>query len=307
MDNQQPRVLVEDQGSTTIPRKGSKLDNFLIEKPDNKLNKLFDRCKIKTSCIYMIYTITNDTIYIGSTTNLQKRFQKHRNALVKNNHYNQWMQRVFNKHGSKNFYYLVVEDTNDLEIREKYWIEYFNSFKEGYNATEDTSRNFLNQELIEQNIKRTSKPIIVLDLAGKFIEELSSVSDASRKYNTSSSNISRCCKKEFRFIKDKIFIYKDEYDSKNNYFLTKRDYSKSDSWREKISQSHKGKKHTKEHRDRLAKIQGKSVVCLDDNITFVSLRECARHYNVNSSSIRKAIENKRRCKGLLFKIVEEIV
>jgi len=43
-----------------------------------------------------------------------------------------------NKYGIEHFHIEEVENVIDislLEEREKYWIKYFNSFKEGYNAT----------------------------------------------------------------------------------------------------------------------------------------------------------------------------
>ena len=40
-----------------------------------------------------------------------------------------------NKYGLEHFHVSLIEKTDIPEEREKYWIEFFNSFKYGYNAT----------------------------------------------------------------------------------------------------------------------------------------------------------------------------
>lgn len=45
------------------------------------------------------------------------------------------MYRAIEKYGIDNFSIYTIEETNNPEEREKYWIEYYGSFKNGYNAT----------------------------------------------------------------------------------------------------------------------------------------------------------------------------
>lgn len=301
------KLLLNGEGSTTIPRKGSTIDKILLEKPDFKLNKLFDSyCYDKDSCIYVIYTLNNDVCYVGSTLCLQKRLRKHRDRLRRNFHHSIWMQRVYNKYGKDNFYYGVLEYTEDLKDKEVDWIKCLDSFLCGYNSTEDTSKNFYDQDLINNNIKLTSKPVVALSKKGEFLEEFSSVSEAAREFNTSNSNISRCCRGKFRYIKDRIFVYKEDYDPKKSYSVI-AGYKKPDHYKRTMSKIMKGRTQTKEHRYNLAKSQGKTVICLTDGKEFISLRECGRNYNLSPSSIRRAIKQKRHCKGLLFKFKEDIV
>ena len=42
---------------------------------------------------------------------------------------------AMNKYGVENFTVETIEETDNPEEREKYWIEYYGSFKNGYNAT----------------------------------------------------------------------------------------------------------------------------------------------------------------------------
>lgn len=222
------KPLLNEEGSTTIPRKGSKLENILIEKPDIVFKPLFSRFSNKTGQgIYAIVTLHNDKFYVGRASCFQKRFRKHRELLVKGSHYCKYLQRVYNKYGKEDVYILLLEycDINFQQERELYWITYFDAVTTGYNAVFDTSVNFLNKETIAKNTERNSLAVMCFKENGDFFKEFSSISDASRYFNTSSSNISRCCRKVFNHIKKHIFVYKNEYDSNIIYNRKPRDFS----------------------------------------------------------------------------------
>lgn len=40
-----------------------------------------------------------------------------------------------NKYGSEHFHIKLIEETNNPEERERYWIQYYDSYHNGYNAT----------------------------------------------------------------------------------------------------------------------------------------------------------------------------
>ena len=304
MDNQQLSIL-KDESSETIPRKGSRLEKILIEKPNIILNKFICKeiDKNINNCIYMIYTLHNDTFYIGSAKNLKRRFSRHESKLKTNKHHSSYMQKVYNKYGEGNFYYLVLEITDDLVEKEIYWIEYLDSYKNGYNGTLDTRRNLITPEMIQKNVKRTSIPLMVFDRLGNFIERISSVSEAARKYGTGSSNISRCCSGHFKMVKKHKFIYEKDY-IENADYSTKHIKLFTEEHKNNLSKSLQGRKKSKEHREKLSIIQGIAIRCVNDNKEFVSCRECARFYNITPTSIRRSIKEKRHCKGLQFEIIK---
>ena len=39
------------------------------------------------------------------------------------------------KYGVENFSFEIIEETEDILTREKYWINFYNSYSNGYNAT----------------------------------------------------------------------------------------------------------------------------------------------------------------------------
>lgn len=49
--------------------------------------------------------------------------------------YNSYLYRSFRKYGLENFSFRIIElcDQSDLNNREQYWIDYYNSYYEGYN------------------------------------------------------------------------------------------------------------------------------------------------------------------------------
>lgn len=88
--------------------------------------------------IYKITNMINNKVYIGQTIKtVEKRFQQHKNNS-KHPYFSQIvLYKAFNKYGIENFKCETIEEIENslLDEREKYWIEYYNSYFEGYNST----------------------------------------------------------------------------------------------------------------------------------------------------------------------------
>lgn len=86
-----------------------------------------------------VYKITNDIngkIYIGKTYNsIEKRFQEHCRERLKSKSEQRPLYSAMNKYGIEHFHVELIEETDSPEEREIYWIEWYGSFKNGYNAT----------------------------------------------------------------------------------------------------------------------------------------------------------------------------
>ena len=100
-----------------------------------------------------IYKITNDIngkIYIGKTYNsLNQRFREHCSDRLKKGHEQRPLYSAMNKYGVEHFHIDLIEETDVPEEREKYWIEYYGSFKYGYNATlGGDGRPYVDKDLI---------------------------------------------------------------------------------------------------------------------------------------------------------------
>ena len=77
------------------------------------------------------------------------------------------------KYGIENFELSLIEETDIPEEREKYWIEYFGSFKYGYNAT----------------LGGDGKRYIDYDLVVATYKELQNISEVSKRLNISVESI----------------------------------------------------------------------------------------------------------------------
>jgi len=76
----------------------------------------------------MIINKVNNKFYIGSTTDLAKRFTTHMTALKKKRHVNKILQSSWNKHGSINFEFIILEtcEPNKCFELEQYYIDTLN-------------------------------------------------------------------------------------------------------------------------------------------------------------------------------------
>lgn len=88
--------------------------------------------------IYKITNKINGKIYIGKTLQtVEKRWQEHSSDYLKPRCEKRPLYSAMRKYGIENFIVEEIEKCNNeiLSEREKYWIEYYGSFKNGYNAT----------------------------------------------------------------------------------------------------------------------------------------------------------------------------
>lgn len=89
--------------------------------------------------IYLIKNILNNKVYIGSSVNVERRFQEHLRALRRNKHFNRKFQFSFNKNGESNFEFKILKELNEisnLEEIETLYIRLYKSFdySNGYNT-----------------------------------------------------------------------------------------------------------------------------------------------------------------------------
>lgn len=115
--------------------------------------------------IYKITNNINGKAYIGKTeSTVEKRFKQHCQDYKKDRCSNRPLYRAMNKYGVENFTVEVIEETFEPNTREIYWIEYFNTYKFGYNATKGgDGKSYVDVDLIitcyleNKTIKAVSK------------------------------------------------------------------------------------------------------------------------------------------------------
>jgi group I intron endonuclease len=86
--------------------------------------------------IYKIINDINDKVYIGKTeTTIEQRFKKHCSDAFRECNEKRPLYNAMRKYGIEHFHIELIEETDNPEERETFWIEYFGSFQNGYNAT----------------------------------------------------------------------------------------------------------------------------------------------------------------------------
>jgi len=160
-----------------------------------------------------IYEIVNDTTgerYIGQSINLESRFRNHKRNLHLGRHRNPQLQRAWDQcAGRSNLRFSILEivdDEEDLDDREKHYIEKYNSINAGYNrmmpgeapwARSKAKAQILDTTVEEAKaIKEEDKGIsVIADLFGKeekLVEWIKSgkvFSDALDMYEPESNGI----------------------------------------------------------------------------------------------------------------------
>jgi group I intron endonuclease len=138
----------------------------------SKIEKLFG-----LNCgIYCIKNKINNKLYVGSSLNLKSRKNLHYSSLKDNKHHSKKLQRAYNKYGKENFEYFILEYclVEDLHVLEKEWLNYFNSYHNGYNSTDQVGAPWRGKKLPEK-IKKLQKctPVKIINPEGQVVEDYS--------------------------------------------------------------------------------------------------------------------------------------
>jgi group I intron endonuclease len=147
--------------------------------------------------IYYITNTINNKIYIGSSNNIEKRHKDHFRNLRLGNHSNKHLQSAVTKYGLDNFSFKAIElcEREDLLIIEQEHIDnYDNNLL--YNLTYVTTGGGSDVLAI---------PVYALNLLGDILYTFTSISEASRYFNTAigstmSVNTGSICVKKYRIV-----------------------------------------------------------------------------------------------------------
>lgn len=103
--------------------------------------------------VYKITCLANNKIYIGSSSNILKRWSNHRYELRHDTHSNRYLQNAWNKYGEDSFKFEVVELCNPsyrFELEQKYLdkLQPFAEINNGFNILKLTT-----EQIYKSNIE----------------------------------------------------------------------------------------------------------------------------------------------------------
>lgn len=87
--------------------------------------------------IYKITNKINNHSYIGLSTHVEDRWEYHKTPYNWERECNKVLYKAIKKYGIDNFKFEILEECqlDELNEKEKYYIEKYNTYKEGYNMT----------------------------------------------------------------------------------------------------------------------------------------------------------------------------
>lgn len=136
--------------------------------------------------IYQIINDINQKIYVGKTEfSIEKRFKEHCKDAFRERNEKRPLYSAMRKYGVEHFHIKLIEETDDANNRETYWIEKLGSFKWGYNAT----------------IGGDGKKYLDYDLIITSYQEIKNIEETARKLGISSDSVERILKEK----KEKIY------------------------------------------------------------------------------------------------------
>lgn len=216
--------------------------------------------------IYCINNKVTNKKYIGQSKHVKERWSKHKNELNSNKHFNSYLQNAWNKYGSENFEFYVLEYCNIDKLNEKeiYYINFYNTTCRdcGYNL-KSGGQNCPVKYSEETKQKLSNSITKSYQVPGR--KEIQSINALSQWANPE--------------IKEKIC-------GKNNGMYGKHHTEEA---RKKMSESRIGKPSWRRNTT--------PVFCLELNKRFADATEAGKQLSLDSSAILKVCQGKRKTCG----------
>lgn len=107
-----------------------------------------------------IYKITNDIngkSYIGKTEfSIEKRFKEHCRDAFRERNEKRPLYFAMRKYGIDHFHIEQIEETSNPNEREAYWIDFYQTYSLGYNATKGGDGNLrIDYQKVVEEFKKT--------------------------------------------------------------------------------------------------------------------------------------------------------
>ena len=227
---------------------------------------------MKKYIIYMHKNKINNKVYIGQTCQtVQQRWRSKGQGYQTCTKF----KNAIDKYGWDNFEHIIIEEVDtpeEADIKEKYWIDYYNSVENGYNLSYGGNKLHSFSEEHKKNlqhsiINKIGKKVVCINTK-KIYETLSEA-----QQDTGANHIGDCCKRKILTSgKDKdgnglIWRYLEDYDENEQFIIQPQKRSKT------------------------------QVLCIETNKIYNSAKEAERKTGVDSTSIGRCCNGVRKSAG----------
>jgi group I intron endonuclease len=160
-----------------------------------------------------VYKITNDVngkMYIGQTSRtLDERFCEHLKEVKMSRSVGRPLYDAMRKYGVDHFHIEQIEETDNPKEREVYWIEYYGTFKNGYNATfGGDGKRYIDYDLVVmtyQQIGNMNETANLLGICADSVNEILRIKNECRRSSVEIT-IERCSKAVHMFDLDGLYV-----------------------------------------------------------------------------------------------------
>lgn len=179
--------------------------------------------------IYKIENLVNGKVYIGQTTqgfnkrynrsgkDIERVYKTHKKCEKSNIRHNHHLLKSIEKYGFDNFKVDKIIDyafsEYELDIKEKCWIQYYDSFYNGYNMTLGGDSAMRGSDHI------MSRKVVQLSLDGEYIKTWDYMQQVSEELGIQKSDICSVCRHYGNDITagGYMWVYEEEYDKNKEY------------------------------------------------------------------------------------------
>lgn len=234
---------------------------------------------VKKSGVYLIEC--NSHKYVGSSISLYERYKQHALALRKGKHYNNFLQRVYDKYPNDISFKLIEICDNYIE-REAYYIDYYNcdvnvernpvTQAKSIETRKKLSMANTNKRLGAEN--HASVKVYQYTLEGIYVNEYDTIRKAALAINGNESSIGDAAKGDTK--------------SAGGYQWRKKKL-------DKIPGISKPQRNPRTVKDLIIIDQGVEI-------KVKSIKEAAVYLNANEGTVRKALTHGFKCKEKVIKL-----
>jgi len=253
----------------------------------------------------IIYTLIdpkdNQVRYIGKTNNLKQRLYSHINKSKSgfNSPIHCWIRKLLDLNLKPSISIQEICNQDNWEEREKYWIQYYREKYENITNVSDGGITPLKNPDYQKIVysKKTFKEVYQYNLNGEYIKSHKNAMQASKNLNIKRHGIESCLK-EKGYSSGGFFwsyIKKDVIEIPQKKVNLGR-------FEKGLIPKNKGKKASKEHRNKLSLKKQKKVIHIETGEIYNSLMEVSKKNNIPYGTLTNQFF--RKLKTLKFKYYE---